>query len=138
MPFYESFMIPAKLFSSLFGQANQSGEKSTVLHTIIWLLGVIIVGVVFLARYQAAAWIIIPFICILVFGCIFYACVFWFCLKNNPDLLRSEKMVIQKLAIEKQYVGDSLNGDITESSPKVVDQRSNGLIDNNGNTGADK
>ncbi|WP_152998358.1 hypothetical protein [Pantoea stewartii] len=131
-------MLSPKLFSSLFGQANQSGEKSTVLHTIIWLLGVVIVGVVLLARYQAAAWIIIPFLCIFIFGSIFYACVFWFCLKNNPDLLRSERMVIQKLAIEKQYVGDSINGDFTEPSPKIMNQNSDRLLDDNKNTGVDK
>jgi hypothetical protein len=122
-------MLPTQLISSLFGQANQSGEKSTVVHTIIWLIGVVAVGVVCLIYFKAPSWVIAIFMLMMVAGCIFYGAVFWFCLRNNPDLLRSEKMVLKKLAIEKQYVGDSSSGVFEEkeiaNSSRLLETSSN-------------
>ncbi|APW88526.1 MULTISPECIES: hypothetical protein [Klebsiella pneumoniae complex] len=110
-------MLSAKLVSALFGQANQSGEKSTVVHTIIWLIAVVALGVVLLVYFSAPSWVVATFLLMMVSGFIFYGAVFWFCLRNNPDLLRSEKMVLQKLAIEKQFVGDSISGEFDEKKP---------------------
>ena len=39
-----------------------------------------------------------------------YLFTYVYCLRNDPELLRSEKHSIQKLAIEKGFVGDSLHG----------------------------
>ncbi|TCC85263.1 hypothetical protein NFK30_05810 [Citrobacter braakii] len=114
-------MLSAKLISALFGQANQSGEKSTVVHTIIWLIAIIVLGIVSLIYFNAPVWVIATFLFVMVAGCIFYGAVFWFCLRNNPDLLRSEKMVLQKLAIEKQFLGDSITGEFDETL-KTVDK----------------
>jgi|GEM_PF-4707842 len=116
-------MLSAKLISALFGQANQSGEKSTVVHTIIWLIAVITLGIVCLIYFSAPSWVIATFLFIMVAGCIFYGAVFWFCLRNNPDLLRSEKMVLQKLAIEKQFLGDNITGEF-EETPRTIGSRS--------------
>ncbi|CAI1107141.1 Uncharacterised protein [Serratia proteamaculans] len=113
-------MIPPKILSSLIGQANQSGEKSTVVHTLIGLLAVLFSVVVLLVVYNAPAWVLAPVLTIALLGCLFFGYVYLFCLKNDPDLLRSEKLVLQKLAIERRIVGDSSTGERDET--KYVDQ----------------
>lgn len=122
-------MLSVKLISALFGQANQSGEKSTVVHTIIWLIAVVAVGIVCLIYFKAPEWVIATFLLMMVSGCIFYGAVFWFCLRNNPDLLRSEKMVLKKLAIEKQYLGDSISGEFEEKQSTLNAQTGGKFIE---------
>jgi CHASE2 domain-containing sensor protein len=124
-------MLSAKLISALFGQANQSGEKSTVVHTIIWLIAVITLGIVCLIYFNASSWVIATFLFIMVAGCIFYGAVFWHCLRNNPDLLRSEKMVLQKLAIEKQFLGDNITGEFEETPRPIGSSPEKKLIGRN-------
>lgn len=122
-------MVSPKILSSLMGQANINGEKSTVVHTLIWLIGLMIVGVLFLAYYHLATWIIISFLAIAVVGIFLYFYSYLWCLKNNPDLLRSEKYGIQKLAIENRMLGDSSTGENLVPSPANPKTLSNNAAD---------
>lgn len=131
-------MLPTKLVSALFGQANQSGEKSTVVHTLIWLIAVVGVGIILLTYFNASPWVIGIFLAMMVCGCIFYGAVFWFCLRNDPDLLRSEKMVLQKLAIEKQYMGDSVTGEFEIKKDNAQTLGGGHVIENKSDGAADK
>lgn len=110
-------MISPKIVSSLMGQANINGEKSTAVHTLIWLIGLTLFGVVFLAYYHLPAWIIISLLALAVISFALYCYAYLWCLKNNPDLLRSEKYGIQKLAIENRVFGDSSTGEKLVPSP---------------------
>ncbi|MEG5467072.1 hypothetical protein UXN60_03915 [Enterobacter roggenkampii] len=116
-------MIGAKLVSSLMGQANQSGEKSTVVHTLIWLIGVVFVVEVVLVMAHAPTWMLAIILALAILGCIFFGYVYLFCLKKDPDLLRSERMVLQKMAIEKRVYGDDITGERT--TLRQVDEFSN-------------
>lgn len=104
-------MLGAKLVSSLMGQANQSGEKSTVVHTLIWMIAVIFIVVVMLVIYKAPTWVLASVLTMAMVGCLFFGYVFIYCLKKDPDLLRSERLVLQKMAIERHVIGDSVTGE---------------------------
>lgn len=114
-------MIGPQLFSSLVGRASQSGEKSNVVSVLIALIGVLLTILVVLVIYHAPVWVVAPILITALALCIFFAYAYLYCLKTDPDLLRSEKMIIQKLAIEKRVVGDSSSGqhieEITTGAP---------------------
>ncbi|AYZ32600.1 hypothetical protein [Serratia sp. FDAARGOS_506] len=131
-------MLSPKLFSSLMGQANQSGEKSTVVHTLIWLIGVLFTVVVLLVIYQAPIWVLASVLIVALLGCLFFGYVFIFCLKNDPDLLRSEKLVLQKLAIERRVIGDSATGERDETKYIEQDDDSTAKIGNSIDAAEDK
>ncbi|CNF16523.1 Uncharacterised protein [Yersinia rohdei] len=118
-------MLSPKAITALMGQANLSGEKSTVVHTILWLVGIIVLALIFLVYKNAPVWLVITFVIFITFILVFYGFVYWHCLTSDPDLLRSEKHVIQKMAIQRQVIGDSDTGVIEkvitpESTTKVL------------------
>lgn len=100
-------MVLPKIVQTMMGQANVSGERSTVLHAVLWLIGIICalfsviaftgIGTIFL-------YIILAIFCIAL---IFFGYIYIYCLKNDPDLLRSEKFALQKMTIQNSIQGDS-------------------------------
>lgn len=100
-------MVLPKIVQTMMGQANVSGERSTALHAVLWLIAIItaLFGLVAFSGIDTVFLYIIIFIfCVAL---IFFGYVYIFCLKNNPDLLRSEKFALQKMTIENSIHGDS-------------------------------
>lgn len=113
-------MILPQIVKVMMGQANVSGERSTALHAILWLIA-IICGLFALVAFSNINEFFLYFILgIFCVALLFFGYVFLFCLKNNPDLLRSERYSLQKMTIENAIHGDSEVG-VIESKP--VDRR---------------
>ena len=117
-------MLPLA-FTRLLQQADESGSRSTVLKTPSWMVSVSIVGLVSASSGYIAApsWVIgilAALVCISL-GWTIWAYVY-FALRGREDALRSERYSIQKLAIEKGLVGDSLRGLFVPDSPSTSGQ----------------
>ncbi|WP_193014286.1 MULTISPECIES: hypothetical protein [Gammaproteobacteria] len=108
-------MISPKWITSLFGQANQTGEKSTIIHPLLWVIGILISALIAEVYFKADNLLKVGTFILLLAILVFLMVVYWHCLTNNPDYLRSEKWSIQKMAIEKQVVGDSYTGEHIEN-----------------------
>jgi hypothetical protein len=63
---------------------------------------------------KAPNWMLIYFATLATCAAVLYLAAFIFCLFNDRDALRSETYSIQKLAIEKGFVGDSSVGVLDE------------------------
>ncbi len=137
-------MISPKWISSLFGQANQTGEKSTIIHPLLWVISILISALIAEVYFEADNLLKIGTFLLLFIILMFLMIVYWHCLINKPDYLRSEKWSIQKMAIEKQVVGDSYTGEHVEKqytsltsggenydSPKTINLTSSHEADNN-------
>lgn len=85
---------------------RQGGHKSTVLMPLTWLIGMLFLSGTFSKYSGQPDWITFTLFWIafaVIF--IFIAC-YLYCLFTNPDLIRSEKYVVQKMMIEKGFLGD--------------------------------
>ncbi|MEX2263540.1 MAG: hypothetical protein WD696_16405 [Bryobacteraceae bacterium] len=110
-------MLP-KLIGEFFNQANVQGSRSTVLRPLGWLLSISGAGLLWGASIGAALWIQIVFGVGVGSSLVLYLGAYAFCLAKDRDALRSETFSIQKLAIQRGFIGDSLKGalDIDERS----------------------
>jgi hypothetical protein len=76
-----------------------------------WFFGMCVVGLVASVRYNAAFWIQLLLGCFSALAGLTYLGAYVFCLLTKREhLLRTEKFLIQQLAIEKGFRGDSIAG----------------------------
>jgi hypothetical protein len=104
-------MPPIRLIQAFLDQATAQGSRSTVLRPLAWFVAICVAAVVCLVEVKAPVWLTAMFGVFAGLGSALYLGTFVYCLQNGKeDLLRSETYSIQKLAIEKGFVGDSLSG----------------------------
>lgn len=94
---------------------DNSGEKSTILKPLTWLISILFGGIIILSYNKADKWIIVSFFCIICIIILLFIFSYIYCLYKDRDALRSEKFSIQKMAIEKGYYGDNVSGLITSN-----------------------
>jgi hypothetical protein len=104
-------MESIQLIKAFFEQATAQGSRSTILRPLGWLIAICAAATLTAVELKAPNWIIFLFGISSALGILLYLAAYIYCLAiNKPDLLRSETYSIQKLAIEKGFVGDSLAG----------------------------
>jgi len=114
-------MGPIKMVSSFWERAQAQGSRSTVLRPLGWLLVFCATSAITSASVQNSAWWLT-----LIFGVgsglsvLLYLAAYCYCLLKAPETLRTERYSIQKLAIEKGFLGDSLTGLIPEGRSSSV------------------
>jgi hypothetical protein len=99
-----------QLIKSLFEQAVTSGYRSTVLNPLHWLISILISGLIISFCYGLPSWMTITFFGCAITAIILYFVAYIYFMIKDRDALRSEKFTIQKLAIEKGIIGDSVHG----------------------------
>ncbi len=104
-------VIPARVITAFLEQATAQGSKSTVLRPVAWLLSISIAGTLGAVYVHAPLWVVVLFAVFAALAASLYLITYVYCLfGKKEDLLRSETYVIQKLAIEKGFYGDSNAG----------------------------
>jgi len=99
---------PTHKITDLLQQAIVHGARSTILRPLGWLLGILATLVLAAIRFQAPAWMHVIIAALLALGVSLYLGAFLYCLITDKEALRTEKFAIQKLAIEKGFVGENL------------------------------
>jgi len=97
-------------FRALLEQAEIGRSRSSVINPLQWAVVIILVGLLAILLGHAPSWLLIFFSCLLGLLVILLVLAYIYFGIKNPDALRSEKYVLVKAAIEKQYAGDSLTG----------------------------
>ncbi len=115
--------MPSHFISGLLHQATSQGSRSTVLRPLGWLAAICVSGLFGCLEFKAPSWITTLFAAMTALVVLFYLSSFLYCLFNDREALRSETYSIQKLAIEKGFVGDSTTGIF-----RVEESASAGLI----------
>ena len=115
-------MAPIQILRAFLQQASEQGSRSTVLKPLNWLLGLLIAATIIALYYRLPEWIgvLLAVSVMVVLGLFLFAYVY--CLFKDRDALRSETYSIQKLAIEKGFVGDNIQGVVELREPGVVRQ----------------
>jgi hypothetical protein len=97
-------------FTQLLQQALQRNTKSTVLKPLGWLVGLLLVATVSASRFGMDEWLVVMLAVLDCLAVILYFIAYIFFGWKDPDLLRSEKFTIQKMAIQHGYIGDDISG----------------------------
>lgn len=102
-------------------KAAAQGSRSTVLRPLGWLASICVAAILGGVGFGAPVWLIILLAILFGFSVAFYLAAYAYCLlTGKTELLRSETYSIQKLAIEKGFVGDSLTGVFQEPVDQVA------------------
>jgi hypothetical protein len=103
-------MPPISLIKAFLEQATAQGSRSTVLRPLGWMISICATGALTGVYLKAPLWLIVLFAGLAGLAGVLYIGAYIFCLLTDKDALRTERYSIQKLAIEKGFVGDSIAG----------------------------
>ncbi|WP_460095891.1 hypothetical protein [Pseudomonas sp. S3_C01] len=98
------------LIKMFLEQATAKGARSTVLKPLYMMMAVCIAGVFASFHFAFPVWISYIFAFFIVLTMSLYLFSYVYCLYKQPDALRSETYSIQKLAIQRGFVGDDKTG----------------------------
>lgn len=121
-------------FNEIFSKANAKGSRSTALKPLGWLVGICASATILSYNYNAPIWIGTMFGILSTLTVMTYLGVYIFLVLKNPDALRSERFLIQQLAIQKSFIGDNKAGYmrpkgftlVRELGPDSIDEPSEG------------
>jgi hypothetical protein len=109
-------MAGIELFRSLLQQASAQGSRSTVLNPLGWALAISLSGVLGSVYAHCPPWVTTLFCVFASIVLVFYLASYVYFALTNSDALRSERFTLSKMAIEKNIIGDSLQGFIQLTS----------------------
>jgi hypothetical protein len=98
------------LIRSFLQQASAEGSRSTVLKPIGWMISICIAATLSASYLKLEPWVGYMFAGFCGLTMLLYLVAYLYCLFKDRDALRSETYTIQKMAIEKGFVGDSTKG----------------------------
>jgi predicted membrane channel-forming protein YqfA (hemolysin III family) len=118
----------ADQITEILQKALLQNAKSTVLKSLAWLVALLSSATIFASRFGMDKWLVVLLASLDCLAVIVYIAGFIFFALKDPEQLRSEKYSIQKLAIERGYIGDNITGyhRITDVSdvPLIPDSKS--------------
>lgn len=91
-------------------QAFARHSRSTVMNPLAWLIAVLLAGVSACVVSHSPQWLLILLGVFLSASVLIFLSLFIYFAFKSPDLLRSEKFYLTKMAIEKSVRGDNLTG----------------------------
>ena len=114
MPLYRkiqnNLILMADELYQILQQALQRNTKSTVLRPLSWLVGLLLTATIFASRFGMDKWLVVMLAVLDCLAIILYFAAYIFFGHKDPDLLRSEKFTIQKMAIQHGLIGDDISG----------------------------
>jgi hypothetical protein len=103
-------MNKLSLIRAFLEQASAQGARSNVLKPIAGILSLCMSAIVIASYLKLEFWVECMFAIFAGLAMALYLFSYAFCLFKDRDCLRSETYTIQKMAIERGFVGDSLTG----------------------------
>ena len=97
-------------FVTLLQRALAQGSRSTVLNPLAWLIGISAAASIAAFSCGSPAWLGIMFGLLAGISIVLYLLAYIYFGLTDKDALRSERFSIQKMAIQKGFIGDNLTG----------------------------
>ena len=108
------------VWASIVDQMSSGGSKSTVLKPLFFALCFLLACIYFAVTLELPIWVMYCFLIAMLIVFVLFLIIYLVCFFKNPDLIRSEKYLIEKLAIEKQFIGDDKTGTTHKTTINVV------------------
>ena len=98
------------LIRAFLEQATARGSRSTVLGPLGVMMPICVAATLAAHYLGAPIWLVVLFSTFSALTMVLYLFAYLYCLFKDRDALRTETYSIQKLAIEKGFIGDSMVG----------------------------
>jgi hypothetical protein len=112
-------MPPLALVKGFLEQATAKGTRATVLKPIGWMMVILVSATLSSYGLSAPPWLGVLFAVFTALTMVLYLVAYVYCLFTDKDALRSETYSIQKLAIEKGFLGDDIVGPLKPRKPVI-------------------
>ncbi|MBB4036543.1 glucan phosphoethanolaminetransferase (alkaline phosphatase superfamily) [Dysgonomonas hofstadii] len=100
----------------IFEHASSQGYKSNVVKSLFGLLSILLTATILLFKIGENVFgYILGCLSVLIVLAFLFA--YFYCLFKDPNLLRSEKFVLEKTAIEKALMSDSIKKTVSVNPP---------------------
>jgi hypothetical protein len=109
-----------EFWQHLTANVLERGSRSSVVTTLVIMGGLLASAMVGSLYGRAPDWVPIFFATLLGLDFIAFLCAYAYFARTAPDALRSEKFYLQKMAIERGYVGDAHSGLFPANEPKLI------------------
>jgi hypothetical protein len=96
-------------FQGLLRISQIGQSRSSIISPLEWTLVVLLFGIL-TALLRGPSWLLIFFVIAFSAALALLLATYIYFMFKNPDLLRSERFLLAKTAIEKQNLGDSISG----------------------------
>ena len=103
-------MSESNIISAFLAQASATGSRSTVLKPLYGIIPFCFAATMSSAYFKLVEWITYVFAGFSVLSIAVFLFSYIYCLLKDKDALRSETYSIQKMAIEKGFIGDDMSG----------------------------
>jgi hypothetical protein len=113
----------AEFWSTIIQQAS-GGSRTDVLRALVWPNALLLGGLIWSSGRTTPTFVLVLLSVLLVLFLLLYAAAFIWFGNKDPNLLRSEKFNIEKMAIERGLYGDDRVGLLDPESNK----RSNAVL----------
>ena len=105
---------------TFLNRAFAQGSRSTALKPLGWLISILAVSAMGCTHFNAAGWLIATFGVFAAVAIVLYLTAYVYFALTDKDALRSERYSIQKLAIQKGFIGDDITGYIPIDTKRVA------------------
>lgn len=106
--------------SDILERASADGHKTTVMRPLQWVLGILFIAATGSMFSDAPGWWLVLLAVLICITMAIMAYAYIYAIHKSPDLLRSEKYTLRKLAIEKSLMGDDLHGILEPSKTRIT------------------
>jgi hypothetical protein len=109
-------------FRELFGRVFAENAKSTALKPLGWLVTILSASSISAFYFKSPSWLGATFGALTAVSIVGYLVAYAYFAYTDKDALRSEKFYLQKLAIQRGFIGDDMTGYIRldASAPRAL------------------
>lgn len=97
-------------FLSLLQQSVGRASRSTALQPLVWLIGALVLALLFCLVYGAAGWVTVVIVSMQVITVLVFIGTYIYLVTHNIDATRSERFTLEKLALQQSRTGDDAVG----------------------------
>ncbi len=98
------------ILKEMLARSISDGSRSNALKHLQWVIALLLTGCIWSTVKKTPEWVSISLLILLIVVVVSYLFSHFYFMFKDPDCLRSEKYSIEKMAIQRGYLGDSTSG----------------------------
>lgn len=111
-----SELTVTQILRQLLDRASTDVRRSSALHPLQWMMAIISTALLVAISQEAETWLLIVIGSMISVLLVFYCVMYCYLARKKPDSLRSEWYSLQKMQIERNYLGDDRTALIEQST----------------------
>lgn len=102
-----------------FEQTDANGTRTTALHPLLWGIGIFSAAITGILKAGAPDWLLVIVTALFFLCSVTFIGAYLYFMFKNPDALRSERFTLNKMAMERGFIGDDYAGLSAPPDPNI-------------------